>query len=118
MFEIPVWDLLTSYSWDSKELEFSGEVYNWYYEDLIFLKNLDLKIKIIGLDNGVTLIIENLSTQVRYWDKICFINIENVDREFKKHKEETDSDDIKYIKNAIIDLKDVIREEILIQCID
>lgn len=118
MFEIPVWDLITSYSWDSKELEFSWEVYSWYYDDLVFLKNLDLKIKIIWLDEWVTVIIEKLTTQVRYWDKICFINIEGVDREFRSHKNLIDPDDIKYIKDSTIDLKDIIREEILIQCID
>lgn len=118
MFEIPVWDLLASYSWDSKELEFSWEVYAWYYDDLIFLKNLELRIKIIWLDDRVTVIIEKLKTQVKYWDKICFINIENVDREFKMNKEDTDPDDIGLIKDYAIDLKDAIREEILIKCID
>lgn len=118
MFEIPVWDLLTSYSWDSKELEFDWEIYDGFYEDLVFLKNLQLKIKIIGLDEWVTVILEKLTTQVKYGDKVCFINIENIDREFRLYKNDKDPDDIKYIRDSVIDLKDVIREEILIQCID
>lgn len=118
MFEIPVWDLLASYNWDSKELEFDWEIYDWFYEDLTFLKNLEMRIKIIWLDDAVTLIIEKLTTQVRIGDKICFINIENVDREFRLHKKLEDPDDIKTIIDSAIDLKDVIREEILIQCIE
>lgn len=118
MFEIHVWDLLASYSWDSRDLEFDWEIYDWYYEDLLFLKNLIMRIKIIWLDDWVTVVIENLKTQVKYWGKICFIEINNVDREFRLHKNPEDTDDINYIKDWTIDLKDIIREEILIKCID
>lgn len=119
MFEIPVWDLLTSYTWDSKELEFNWEVYDWYYDDLKLVKNLELKIKIFSIDDWVSVIIENLKTQVKYWDVLRFIEINNIEREFREKFELINSDDIKYVsKNNSIDLKDVIREEILIQCID
>lgn len=48
------------------------------------------------------------------------IDIEMVEREFKQRFDVGNPDDIKYVnmKNMSIDLKDVIREEILIQCID
>ncbi|MDD2565649.1 MAG: hypothetical protein PHZ26_02185 [Candidatus Gracilibacteria bacterium] len=119
MFEIPVGDLLTSYTGDSKELEFNGEVYDGYYDDLKLVKNLELKIKIFSIDDGVSVIIENLKTQVKYGDVLRFIEINNIEREFREKFELINSDDIKYVsKNNSIDLKDVIREEILIQCID
>ena len=119
MFEIPVWDILASYTWDSKELEFNWVVYDWYYDDLTIINNLELKIKIIWLDDWVTLIIDNLKAKVKYKDLIRFIEIKNIEREFKEKPDPSYPDDIKYINKTwlTIDLKDIIREEILIQCI-
>lgn len=120
MFEIPVWDILSSYTWDSKELEFIWEVYDWYYEDLKFLDNLELKIKIIWLDDGVNVMINKLKARVKYNDIIRFIEIENIEREFKERIDPINSDDIKYINKTwlTIDIGDIVREEILIQCIN
>ena len=49
-----------------------------------------------------------------------FIKLENVERQFKKKYDPFAPDDIKTInmKKSTIDLKDVIKEEILIQCVD
>lgn len=67
MFEIPVWDLLASYSGNSKELEFNWEVYDWYYEDISFIKPLDLKIKLIWTDDWITLVIEHIRNSNQTW---------------------------------------------------
>ncbi|EKE28848.1 MAG: hypothetical protein ACD_3C00003G0002 [uncultured bacterium (gcode 4)] len=120
MFEIPVWDILSSYSGDSKILEFKWEIPDGFYDEFNFTKPLELKIKIIWLDNWVDVVIEKLTTAVKYWDIIKFIDLENIDREFRSNFDPLNPDDIKYINKSgwTIDLKDVIKEEILIQCID
>lgn len=120
MFEIPVWDLLNSYNWDSKELEFSWDVYDWFYEEIKFLSPLEMKLKIIWTENWITVIFEYIKTKILYEDKITYIDLSNIDREFREKYEVNNPDDIKYIdmKKSTIDLKDIIKEEILIQCID
>jgi hypothetical protein len=120
MFEIPVWDIISSYSWDSKELEFSGQVPDGFFEEFNFVKPLEFKIKIIWLDDWIDVIIQSLSAAVRFWDLIKFVNIENVERMFKNRFDPLNPDDIKYVnlKGWTIDLKEVIKEEILIQCLD
>ena len=120
MFEIPVWDLLASFSWDSRELEFNGEVLPWFYLDLDFIWPLRLKLKLITLDDWIMVVFENLETNVMYEWIQRNIKIEEIEREFKEEYNASNPDDIKYIntKNTSIDLKDVIREEILIQCIE
>jgi hypothetical protein len=117
MFEIPIWDLLNSYSWDSQDLEFNWEVYSWFYEDIEFLGNLYLKLKLINLDSWIMAIIEKLEAEVKYEWKSKKILLEKIEREFKEKFDPADPDDIKYIntKNSTINLKDIIREEILIQ---
>jgi len=60
-----------------------------------------------------------LKAQVKYQDRLRFIEVENIEREFKEKHDLANPDDIKYIgHNSTIDLHDIIREEILIQCID
>lgn len=118
MFEIPVWDLLTSYSWDSKTLEFSWDIYEWFYDDLKFLKPLEMRIKLISVDNWITIILESLETQVKYHDAQRFVKLENIERSFHENKKDDDPDDIKYVKWWNIDLKEVIYEEILINIIE
>lgn len=120
MFEIPIWNLLYSFTWDTQELEFSWEVLPWFYDDLEFLSPLSMKIKLISLDDGITVVIEKLDTKVKYENEEKEISLSNVDREFKLEHSIENPDDIKYInqKNMSLDLKDIIREEILISCID
>ncbi len=117
MFNISVWHLLASYEWDNEGLEFNWEIYSWFYEDLEFLDKLYLKIKLINLDDWIMVIIEKLETQVKYNNEKKKIIVEKVEREFKKEFDIKNPDDIKYInmKNLKIDLKDIIREEILLQ---
>lgn len=118
MFEIPVWDLLSSYSWDSKELEFEWEIPNWTFEEFEFNKKLKLRILIIWLDEWVSVIIKELNTTVTYKWALKFINKKDIERKFNLDKKVDDTDDIKYINKrwATIDLFDIIREEILIEC--
>ena len=120
MFEIPVWDLMASFSGDSQELEFHGDVVPGFYDDLEFIAPLNLKLKLVSLDDGIMVIIDELETSVIFeWVERNII-VEAIEREFKERLDLTNPDDIKYVntKNMSIDLKDVIREEILIQCID
>lgn len=114
MFKIPVSDLLASYSGDSKEFSFSGEIYDGYLEDIQFLKPLEFSVKIIALDDGVSVIFHNLSTEVRY-DWIVFsIEIGNFERTWKNFIDPlSDADDVNKIEGGSIDLGPVIREEII-----
>ncbi|MBP8016703.1 hypothetical protein KAZ01_01725 [Candidatus Gracilibacteria bacterium] len=118
MFEIPVGNLLNSYPGDSQELEFNGEVYDGFYEDLIFKSPLYLKLKLVNLDDGIMVIFDIIETEVEYEGNKKKIKIEKIEREFKEKFDTANPDDIKYINinKSIIDLKDVIREEILMQC--
>ena len=120
MFELPIWDLLSSFTWDTRELEFEGEILPWFYDDLEFTTPLYLKIKLVSLDDWIMVVFENIKANVMYEWTLNFINLENIEREFKKTFDIANPDDIKYIdmKNISIDLKDVIREEILITCIN
>jgi len=120
MFEIPVWDLLTSFTWDSKELEFEGEILPGFYDDIEFKTPLYLKIKLISLDDWIMVVFEKIKANVMFEWTLYFIDQENIEREFRKTYDAKNPDDIKYIdmKNISVDLKDVIREEILITCID
>lgn len=115
MFEINIWDLLASYSGDSKELLFNGEVIPGYYEDITFTQPLDFRIKLISLDDGIEVVFETLDTEVEYEWKAHSINLSQVGRTFKERFDPLAPDDIKFItKGTTIDLKDIIREEILI----
>jgi len=120
MFEIPVWDLLTTFTWDSRELEFEGEILPGFYDDLEFSSPLYLKIKLISLDDWIMVVFEKIKATVEFEWTLNFVDLENIEREFKKTYDISNPDDIKYIdmKNISIDLKDVIREEILITCIN
>ena len=116
MFSLPVWDLLASYSWDSKSFSFSGEIYDGYYDDVRFLKPLEFQIRIIALDNGVNVIFDSLSTEIIYEEVKHVIHISGFERIFKSHIDPLeDGDDVRLIENGglLIDLAPVIREEII-----
>mgnify|MGYP006888932806 CR=1 FL=1 len=115
MLQIPVWDLLASYSGDSKNFTFAWEIYDGYMEDIQFLKPLEFQIKIISLDDGVEVIFDDLKTEILYeWQKHS-IDIGNFERTFKKYIDPLiDGDDVRLIENMQIDLTPVIREELII----
>ncbi len=113
MFTIPVWDLLSSYSWDSRSFSFSGEVFDGLIEDIRFLEPLDFNIEIIGLENAIEVIFKDLSTKIEYEWKKHSISIGNFERTFKSNIDPLDPDDIKPIENSLIDLWPVLREEII-----
>jgi hypothetical protein len=119
MFTIPVGDILASYSGDSKEFSFSGEIFDGYYDDITFLTPLEFSIKLISLDDGVQAMFQNLSTRVRYEDREHDVTIWGFDRTWQKHIDPlTDDDDVQRldIHSMTIDLAPVIREEIIMAC--
>jgi hypothetical protein len=113
MFQIPVSDLLASYSGDSKSFSFSGEVYEGYFSDISFLKPLEFSVRIIALDDGVDVIFDSLSTTVKYEGKKYTIAVGHFERTYKTHLDPLDPDDIRPIENNMIDLAPVLREEII-----
>ncbi|MBB1553845.1 hypothetical protein HG442_000350 [Candidatus Gracilibacteria bacterium] len=115
MFTIPVDDLINSYDGDSKIFSFDGEIFDGFYEDLTFLKPLLFTIKLIVIEDGIHGIFTNFSTEVSYENKKTRISIPEFERIWKTQVDPLDGDDINLIntKNMTIDLKDVIREEII-----
>lgn len=119
MFTLPVADILTSYTGDSKKFSFSGEVFDGYMEDIIFQWPLIFSIHIIALDDGVEVLFENLYAEVLYEEKQHSVKISNFARTWKKYIDpNTDDDDIWVIDSRAwtIDLTPVIREEIIMAC--
>lgn len=119
MFTIPVGDILASYTWDSKKFSFSGEVFDGYMEDIRFKKPLEFMLQLVAIDDGVSVIFENLQTEVIFEDKQHVVNIWNFERTWKKTIDpKIDDDDIKQldIRSMTIDLAPVIREEIIMAC--
>ena len=118
MFTIPVWDILSSYTWDSKKFSFSGEVFDGFFSDITFLAPLEFDIQILALDDGVEVLFEKLDTRVRYEWSDHTVHIARFDRQWKKKKELLDADDIYEIDShsMMIDLAPVIREEIIMAC--
>ena len=119
MFTIPVGDILSSYTGDSKKFSFSGEVFDWYMEDIIFKQPLEFDLQLIATDDGVTVVFDNLKTEVLYEDKIHEVSIGNFERTWKKEiNPKTDDDDIRQLdtRSMTIDLAPVIREEIVMAC--
>ena len=114
MFKIPVSDLLSSYSWDSKAFSFSWEIYDGSFEDLSFLTPLEFSIQILALENGVDVVFDTLHTRVAYEWKPYDISIWHFERSFRLIINPLeDPDDVRSIEWDIIDLAPVIREEII-----
>ncbi len=118
MFTLPVWDLLASYTWDSKVFSFSGHVFDGYYDDLIFKKELSFHIKLIALDDGIEGHFTDLHTRVKYENITTDVSLESFERIWKLKPTKNDPDDIKPInkKDMTIDIGEVIREEIIMYC--
>lgn len=118
MFTIPVSDLLNSYTGDSREFAFSGEIFDGYFEDIKFKKPLEFKIVIMALDDGVNVAWEYLRTTIEYEGKKHTIQIGAFDRTWKTHLDPFDPDDVREIdtRGMTIDLTPVLREEIIMAC--
>ena len=118
MFEIQVWHLLTSYSGDSETLEFEGEVLPGLYDDLVFLSSLRFQLTLITLDDGIEVVLRDFECQVKYEGAKYNVEIPEVSRTFKLEHDPLAPDDIGFIdkKHSTIDLKNAIREEIIMAC--
>ena len=64
MFTLPVGDLLSSYTGDSRDFAFSGPIFDGYYTDIRFLVDLEFQIQIMTLDDGVHVTWNYLNTTV------------------------------------------------------
>ncbi len=118
MFKIPIGDILASYSGDSKEFSFSWEIFDGYFDDILFKKPLSFSLQIIALDDAVEVHFKNLISQVEY-DKVLYdVNISSFDREWRLRKWKDDPDDIGEVDkhSMTIDLAPVLREEIIMFC--
>lgn len=113
MFELNVADLLASYPGDSRELAFSGEVIPGYYPDILFTSPLDFTVKLIALDNGIEVVFESIRTAVEYDGRTHIISLSDISRTFLEQYDPIAPDDVRFVKQGNIDLKEVIREEIL-----
>ena len=115
MFEIGVGDLLTSFPGDSKELRFCGPVYSGYFADVECVGDMELEMKLIATDAGITVILQKLKAEIVHEGKTHDVSLANVEREFREKFAPQNPDDIKYIntKNSTIDLKEVLREELI-----
>ena len=118
MFTIPIGDLLSSYTGDSREFAFSGPIFDGYYEDIKFLSDLEFQIQIMTLDDGVHVTWNYLRATVEYEGKKDVLSLDTFDRSWKNHLEPGDPDDIYEVdmRNHSIDLGPVIREEIIMAC--
>lgn len=119
MFVIPVADILSSYTGDSKEFSFSGDVFDGYMDDITFKKPLEFSIQMIALDDGVEVMFDRLRTTVEYEKSVYEINIAHFARTWKKSIDPImDDDDIREIdmRGVTIDLTPVLREEIIMAC--
>ena len=88
-------------------------------EDINFKKPLEFDLQLIATDDGVTVVFDNLKTEVLYEDKIHEVSIGNFERTWKKEiNPKTDDDDIRQLdtRSMTIDLAPVIREEIVMAC--
>jgi hypothetical protein len=117
MFTLPIWDLLSSYTGDSREFTFSGPIFDGYYDDIRFLSDLEFHIQIMTLDDGVNISWSYLKATVEYDGKKQVIDEGVFDRTWKMHLEPGDPDDIREIGSGnTVDLGPVIREEIIMAC--
>lgn len=81
--------------------------------DLTFLKPLEFSIQIVSIDDGISVIFDELSTVVEYEKKKHSIHVSNFERIFRTHPDPLDADDVQPIKNNTINLAPVLREEII-----
>ena len=119
MFTIPVWDILSSYTWDSKKFSFSGEVFDGFFDDIRFLSPLKFDIEMLALEDGVEVLFKWFKTEAEYEWKRHDIDIARFERTWKtKIDPLEDGDDIGKIdqRSMTLDLAPVIREEIIMAC--
>jgi hypothetical protein len=115
---LPVGDILESFAGDSREYRFEGEIPSGYYDDLEFTAPLAMMIRVIGLDDGVEVVIESLKTRILWEESEREIALTKIVRSFKKTYDPLGPDDVRTIdmKHRAVELDDVVREEILIAC--
>jgi len=72
----------------------------------------------MGIGDGIHARFSDLRSVVEYEKKRIKIHIPSFERDWKMHPSPEDADDIGAIntKNMTIDLRDVIREEIIMEC--
>lgn len=118
MFIIPVGDLLSSYDGDSQTFSFEAPVFDGFYDDIQFITPLSFTLKLIGYDGEIHSQFRDFKTKVVYETKTYTIHIQEFDRTWKFQREADDGDDIGLInsRNLTIDLKEMIREEIIMEC--
>lgn len=118
MFSLPVWDLLSSYDGDSQSFSFEAPIFDGFYEDIQFIDPLSFSLKIIAFDEEIHGQFSHFKTKVRYEKRTYTIHIPSFERIWKMNPTTDDPDDIRQIdtKNMTIDFKDVIREEIIMEC--
>lgn len=118
MFTLPVWDIVASYSGDSKNFSFEWEIFDGYFEDILFKRPLSFDIQMVWLDDRVIITCKNLKTKVLYEEKMHDVNISEFEREFKLKRDQYDPDDIGEIDShgMTINLAPVLREEIIMAC--
>lgn len=119
MFKIPIWNLIWAHTWETKDLEFSSEIPDWFFYDLKIIWELNIKIRLIRVEWAIEVMINELKAMVEYENEVKNILIRNIPRTFKERLSSNDPDDIKAIdiRNSKIDLKEVVREEILIEIV-
>lgn len=88
-------------------------------DDIVFKKPLEFTLVIVALDDGVSVIFENLDTEVQYEEKIHTVHIGKFERTWKRTIDPlSDDDDVRWVntRDMTIDLSPVIREEIIMAC--
>ena len=117
MFTIPVWDILASYTGDSKKFSFSGPIPDGYFADLRFTEDLHFDIAIIALDDGVEVVFRDLSTTVIYEWQRHQIQIWDFERSFSTHYDPLEEmAGTHMIRHHMIDLAPILREELIMAC--
>lgn len=115
---LPVGDILESFPGDSREYRFEGEVPPGYYDDLELTAPLAMTLRVIGIDDGVEVVIVSLVTRATIDGVEHDIALSDLVRSYRKVPDPLGPDDIGAIdmKHHAIDLSDAVREEILIAC--
>ncbi|MBP9779674.1 hypothetical protein KBD33_03585 [Candidatus Gracilibacteria bacterium] len=119
MFTISVGDILSSYTGDSKEFSFSGDVFDGFFEDLAFVAPLQFDIQLLALEDGIEVLFRKFHTEVRYEGMRHIVEIPHFARTWKTQVDPLlDGDDVRGIdtRSMTIDLGPVIREEIIMAC--
>ena len=119
LFTIDISTLLHSPIGTVEEFQFSQDIPDDTFEDVICLEPLAIHIKLVRQEYGIQCLLLSVSTLVDVPSndiKKRAIEIQDVTREFHIKKLREDTDDIEYINDhdATIDLANIINQELLI----